>query len=162
MTLCPADPVLGLPWGAPVVFWTCQHDKLCHLYFVSHPDSKHCQHIEKNPGVAACIYDSTAWDHQGKGYQILGLCSRVTETSDFRQALAAAAVQRFPLEDPEKVFSYASATWPKLGKCLYAIRVQEVWTNDLKNGVDVRRLLNVTSMAQIKNQFGPLRPHGKL
>lgn len=151
----------GCPWSAALVFWTCQHIRaegsLCHLYFVSHPDSKHSQLIEQNSRVAICIYDSTAWDREGQGYQIQGQCFRINDKEKIKKALVAAAMQRFPNEDIDHVVQTATSNWKKAGRCLYEIVIEDVWTNCVINGIDSRKKCHDT-----KIHLQPFRPLGKL
>lgn len=63
------------PWVATVYYVT---DKDLNLYFVSSPNSKHCQDIEKNKQVACAVYDSHTPNSELKiGIQLQGEASLV-------------------------------------------------------------------------------------
>lgn len=63
------------PWVATVYFVT---DKDLNLYFVSSPQSKHCQDIDKNNKVACAIADSHIPNSGEKvGIQLQGIASQI-------------------------------------------------------------------------------------
>ena len=53
----------------------CYSDDL-NLYFLSHPDSQHCDNIRRNSSVAVAVYPSTQrWGGLDRGLQLFGSCS---------------------------------------------------------------------------------------
>ena len=61
----------GLPHVANVNFVS---DDELNIYFLSAPDSAHCQHIARRPRVAACGYPTFRLPHRIRGVQLYGRC----------------------------------------------------------------------------------------
>ena len=74
MTLGTSD-ANGSPWVSPVVY---AHDKNWNLYFISIPESRHCQNIKVNNRVAVAIFDSQQSVGEGVGLQIEGVVEETT------------------------------------------------------------------------------------
>lgn len=65
------------------------------LYFISHPESRHCQNLETNPSMAMSVFSSSQpWGSPDQGLQLFGTCNLA------RDAIAIKAlnsyVRRFP------------------------------------------------------------------
>lgn len=73
------------PWIATVYF---SFDQDLNLYFLSDPDTIHCQHIMNNPNVAVAIAKSPQNpSSKKKGLQIFGIAEQLVEVSQIKHAL---------------------------------------------------------------------------
>ena len=73
------------PWVA-AVYYTFDRD--LNLYFLSSPDTLHCQMIAKNKNVAVSIADSAqSIDSVKKGLQLSGTAERISDAGKIRFAL---------------------------------------------------------------------------
>lgn len=109
--------------------------------------------------VSVSIYNSQAYDREGKGYQATGYCHRVTDFHRMKKALQIAACQRFLLEDEHTVQLTALKNWRDTGRCLYEIVLDELWMNTVQKGVDIREKVDLHTH---KWNLAPFRPTGKL
>jgi len=65
------------PWGATVFY---AYDKKLNLLFYSRLDTKHCQHIAKNPNVSVVINHNWKYlDGKIRGLQIVGKVKKVSK-----------------------------------------------------------------------------------
>src|ERR1700691_1781138 len=77
LTLSTSDG--NVPWIAPLYYVI---DKEWNLYFISPVESRHAQHISKNPYVAFAIFDSTLELGEGIGIQASAKAS-IVESADY-------------------------------------------------------------------------------
>ncbi len=75
------------PWACTVYF---AHDNLHNLYWLSHPDSHHSQHIAKNPYVAGAITVPLGGASL-PGIQVFGTVRAVTDPAELENVFAAYA-----------------------------------------------------------------------
>jgi uncharacterized protein YhbP (UPF0306 family) len=80
-----------IPWAATVFYAS---DGL-RLYFVSAPDSRHCQNLKANPRVAVTIQEDYKDWRQIKGIQIEGEVVELNSLIDKGKAMAAYA-RKYP------------------------------------------------------------------
>ena len=83
MTLATASG--DVPWAATVFY---VNDGL-RLYFFSVPDSRHCQNLAANPGVAVTIQEDYRDWRMIKGIQLEGKVSQVDSVIEKGKAMAA-------------------------------------------------------------------------
>lgn len=105
------------PWGATVFF---AYDKNLNILFYSRDDTRHCQHIKRNPLVSVVI--NQVWKGKGgfiKGLQMTGSAAKVPEKQ--LRSYYALYRSRFKWADE---FSSDHA--------LYIIKLLEVWLIDQK------------------------------
>lgn len=74
----------GEPWAAPLYYCT---DAEYNFYFISQLDSRHIQHILKNPHVAFAIFDSHVPEGTGNGVQASGIAELLASESDITEGL---------------------------------------------------------------------------
>lgn len=115
----------GRPWIAPVAF--AVGGEHC-LYFSSDRRSRHASHVATNAAVAASIFDSNALSNEVDGIQISGTCLSTSQPDDLETFLYHRAKKegRLP-ESPESVLE----RWKDQHRGLYAIRVEELFVQDL-------------------------------
>lgn len=125
----------------------CFSDDL-ELYFLSHPESVHCQNLINNPSVAITVFSSAQkWTKPGRGIQIFGECTRA-KGSQLTKAKKLYG-KRFP----------AFARWDvSLGQndvsaeyCLYKVAINKVKVHDEKTFGD-----GVFVIAGVKRNVGPI------
>jgi uncharacterized protein YhbP (UPF0306 family) len=128
-------------WASPVAY---AYDEDYSFYFISLPNSKHIQNIEKNSKVTATIFDSHQVFGEGVGLQIEAHCSQVLS-----------------VHLPEVVAIYLRRDWPFINNKIqsyllgfqkilknrtyraYQIEPERIWMNDPNSAVDVRVEVNL-------------------
>ena len=105
-----SSDVKGNPWISPVVY---AYDNNWNFYFVSMPNSRHCQNIKTNKNVALAIFDSHQKWGQGVGLQIEGQA----KVLNLKSSILASKI-------------YA--------KRIYMIKPNTVYMNDPNSKLDVR------------------------
>ncbi len=105
------------PWAATVFY---AYDKKLNIYFYSRPDTKHCQHIDKNQNVSIVINHD--WRHNDgsiRGLQLIGYATKMPK-KNYKQAYALYRT-RFKWAD-----EFTS------DHILYRVKPQEIWYIDEK------------------------------
>ena len=65
------------------------------LYFISHPESRHCQNLETNPSMAMTVFSSSrTWGDRDQGLQLFGSCNLARDANAIK-ALNSYVI-RFP------------------------------------------------------------------
>lgn len=65
------------------------------LYFISHPESQHCQNLMTNPSMAMTVFSSSqSWGKPDQGVQLFGTCKLVGEANTIKALNSY--VRRFP------------------------------------------------------------------
>ncbi|MBI2625397.1 MAG: pyridoxamine 5'-phosphate oxidase family protein [Candidatus Nealsonbacteria bacterium] len=105
------------PWAATVFY---AFDKEFNLIFYSRPDTKHCQHLKRNPFVSVVInHDWKNADGTIKGLQITGKASKVSKK--YYPSVYALYKKRFKWVD-----EFAS------DHIFYLVKPVEIWYIDQK------------------------------
>lgn len=125
----------GGTWVSPVVY---AYDDKWNFYFVSIPDSRHCQNASSHNKVALAIFDSHQLLGEGVGLQIEGLVEEVKITQ-----VPGAAVTYFKRQYPYGKMRHAfnDALKKFLEKKLYRfykVTPTKVWINNPNSQVDER------------------------
>ena len=89
MTLATVD---GQGPHAVNLYFAC--DDRLNMYFVSHPSSTHCRHVEKCQAVAATVFATAEMWQKVRGVQIRGQCALVPESR--RNFVQALLFEKFP------------------------------------------------------------------
>ena len=72
------------------------------LYFISHPESRHCQNLETNPSIAMTVFSSLrTWGNRDQGLQLFGTCKLALD------AIAIKALNSYVIRFP------TSAGWQR-------------------------------------------------
>src|SRR3989344_3839743 len=89
------------PWIASVYY---SFDQNLNLYFLSDPDTLHCQQIAINPEVAVAIADSRQKPNEfKKGLQIYGVATQISDANKIKNALSLWK-QTLQVTDPELTY----------------------------------------------------------
>ena len=116
----------NVPWISPLYYVI---DDKWNLYFVSPLESRHAQHISKNPYVAFAIFDSTQEPGDGIGVQASARAS-IVESTNYPQI-----VQDYLKELEEFNIAIREYRVFRLEITRIFITDQEAWE---KNGIDRR------------------------
>lgn len=101
------------PWIATIEYL---HDDQLNFYFLSTDDSRHVQHIDKNPTVALAIFDTTQPEYSPevsitlRGVQIAGSASRHAP-KDCPESVAAAINALNPPMPPYSCFKVSPSAF---------------------------------------------------
>jgi uncharacterized protein YhbP (UPF0306 family) len=139
-----------IPWAAPVWY---SIDNQCNLYFVSYPESRHCQNIYANDTVAVTIFDSTQIPGLVNGLQIQGKASRVVDDDIY--SLGKFFWTKRWAGDDEKAKDYieSSDKYKSQGikkRKFYKVVIDELYTVDQKiTDMDVRVQVNLVILREL-------------
>lgn len=128
-------------WVAPVRYWT---DAFYNLYFVSHRESKHIQHVTKDAKVAISIYEPNiaAGGGSEKGVQMEGRAALLKDPSQDHcknESLFQGLRQRLPNTDiSTKAMTNMVHEWYHHGRIICQIKILIMYINKFDGIVDVR------------------------